>query len=280
MLGAILGIAILVLALLAFVFFTLNDLLVDRLWFESQGQLPVWDLQHVRPHPALDPGEHRGVRAADRSVWIAVARADDPAPRVTRVRPNLRGTNGPRGLRAARRGSGAGRGAADPGRRRRTRSRHGSWALVLTGVALLLALVIGLATSAEWQTLLLCQSQAATDCRAGIAAAAGPGAAIAGRVPSSTRSSVGRSTFYLFDLPFYRFAAEFLGSILDSLIVLTGIAYLVLARRSMSRPNGRLLGVAPGHPGRHCGSPSVPSASSWTSSAWRSSSVPTRIRRA
>ena len=45
--------------------------------------------------------------------------------------------------------------------------------------------------------------------------------------------------FYLFDLPFYRFAVELVGSILDSLIVLTGIAYLVLARRSMALPTGR-----------------------------------------
>ena len=44
-LGAVLGIVVLALALLALLFFTINDLLVDRMWFESQDQLPVWDLR-------------------------------------------------------------------------------------------------------------------------------------------------------------------------------------------------------------------------------------------
>ena len=108
---------------------------------------------------------------------------------------------------------------------------------MLTGVALLLALLIGLATSAEWQTLLLFQHQATEAAIA--AAAAGPGAATA--VGSVVDPVFGQPlTFYLFDMPFFRAAAEAIGSILDALIVLTGIAYLALARRSMSRPNGRL----------------------------------------
>ena len=45
MVGSVIAIAIIVVALLAILFLTINGMLVDRLWFESVGQLPVWDLR-------------------------------------------------------------------------------------------------------------------------------------------------------------------------------------------------------------------------------------------
>ena len=64
-LGAVLGAVIIGLALLALLFFTINNLLVDRLWFESQGQLPVWDLRTFGRILLWYPGQRRGVHPAD-----------------------------------------------------------------------------------------------------------------------------------------------------------------------------------------------------------------------
>ena len=95
--GAVLGVVILSLAVLALLFFAINNLLVDRLWFESQDQLPVWDLRTFGRILLWIPVTIVSFLLLTLSIWLAVARADDAAPRVTRIRPSFRGTNGPRG---------------------------------------------------------------------------------------------------------------------------------------------------------------------------------------
>ena len=237
MLGAVLGAVIVGLALLALLFFTINNLLVDRLWFESQDQLPVWDLRTFGRILLWIPISIIAFILLTISVWLAVARPDDPAPRITRIRPNLRGTNGPRGYEPP----GAEAVVDEVLRTLDDVTRDVSpraLGAILTGIALVLALIIGLTTSAEWQTLLLWQNQVTTTAVDALSAATGPGAA--SPVGLFVDPVFGRPlAFYLFDLPVYRFAVELVGSILDSLIVLTGIAYLVLARRSMALPSGR-----------------------------------------
>ena len=103
----------------------------------------------------------------------------------------------------------------------------------------MLALLIGLGVSAGWQTVLLYLDQA-TGAALGAAAAAATGPGATTPVSDFVDPVFGRPlAFYLFDLPFYRFATDLLGNILDALILLTGAAYLVLARRSMALPHGR-----------------------------------------
>ncbi len=235
--GVAVGVIVISLTLLLVLFFSLNDLLVNRLWFESQGQLPVWDLRTFGRILLWIPVSLVAFVLLTISVWLAISGADDPAPRVTRIRTPLRGVNGPRSLEPP--GAEA---VIEEVLRTLDDATHDVsprvLGLVLTGVALVLALLIGLSTSVEWQTLLLYLDQARTSALDMAAAAAGPGAATP--VGGFVDPVFGRPlSFYLFDLPLFRAAVECIGSILDSLIVLTGVAYLVLARRSMALPTGR-----------------------------------------
>jgi uncharacterized protein len=234
--GVIVAVVIIALAALALLFFMLNDLLVDRLWFESIHQLQVWDLNTFSRLLLWIPVSVVAFLVLTASVWLAVRSAGEAAPHVTRIRKSLRGTQTPEGFRPPPTEDVVVEVLTTIDEVAREISPR-VLGLVLTGVALVLALLIGLSTSAEWQTLLLYQHQA-TEAAVG-AAAAGPGASTP--VAALTDPIFGRPlTFYLFDMPFYRMAAELVGSILDSLILLTGLAYLVLARRSGSLPGGRL----------------------------------------
>ncbi|MFN8624210.1 MAG: UPF0182 family protein, partial [Chloroflexota bacterium] len=236
--GSILAIAIIVVAIVALLFFVLNDLLVDRMWFESVGQLAVWDLNTFARLLLWIPISLVAFGILAISVWIAVklGGGGDAAPRIVRDRTPLRGRQTPRGFEPPP--------TEDVVREvvltiddfaSRVTPRTLGW--ILTGVAVLLALLIGLATSAEWRTLLLYQDQASTAFPGAAAAVTGPGASAA--VGSVLDPIFGKPvSFYLFDLPFYRALAELVGSILDALIVLTGVAYLVFARRQLSRPKG------------------------------------------
>ncbi len=234
-LGTIAAIVVIAIALLALAFFLLNELLVDRLWFESVGQLAVWNLNTFARILLWVPVSLIAFGLLAASIWIAVRSAGEPAPVVTRVRAPL-GKRTPLGYEPPSTDEVITEVLATVDDVVRRISPRGL-GLVLTGVAALAAVLIGLATSAEWQTLLLFQHQATAS---GLAAAAsGPGATSA--VGAATDPVFGRSlTFYLFDMPFYRAVAVAVGSILDALIVVTGIAYLALARRSMARPRGRL----------------------------------------
>ncbi len=236
--GSVIAIAVVVVALLAILFLTINGMLVDRLWFESVGQLAVWDLRTFTRLLVWVPISLVVFVLLTASIWLAIGSAGEPAPRVTRIRPSFRGWNPPGG-------------PGQPNTEEMTRellqtlddaTRDVSprvLGLVLTVAALLVATLIGLSTSADWQTMLLWQHQASGAALATVAAAAGPGAATP--VGGYLDPVFGRpASFYLFDLPFYRLVADLVGSVLDALIVLTGIAYLVLARRSMTMPHGRL----------------------------------------
>jgi uncharacterized membrane protein (UPF0182 family) len=237
LLGGIVAIIVIAVALLALAFWVLNDLLVDRLWFESVGQLAVWDLNTFARLLVWIPVTLAAFLLLTLSIWIAVRSAGEPAPRVTRVKQPL-GRRTPMGYEPPTTEEVITEVLAviDDVVAEITPRRLG---LVLTGVAALLAVLIGLATSAEWQTLLLWENQATSAATGAAAAAAGPGATSA--AGSAVDPVFGQPlTFYLFDMPFWRAVAEAVGSLLDALIVLTGIAYLALARRSMSRPNGRL----------------------------------------
>ncbi len=110
--GAVLGVVILSVAVLALLFFAINDLLVDRLWFESQDQLPVWDLRTFGRILLWIPVTIVSFLLLTLSIWLAVARADDAAPRVTAHPMLVPGHQWPPRLRAARRGSRDGRGVA------------------------------------------------------------------------------------------------------------------------------------------------------------------------
>jgi len=236
-LGGVVGIGVIGLALLAILFFGINGMLVDRLWFQSQDQLPVWDLRTFGRLLLWVPVSVVAFVLLTVSVWLAVGTAGDPAPRITRVRTPLRGVNGPRGYQQPS----AEAVVEEVLRTLDDYSRDVSprvLGLILTAAALVVALLIGVAFSSEWQTVLLYQDQATSAALGSVPAATGPGAAAS--VSNFVDPVFGRSLgFYLFDMPFYRFAAELIGSILDALIVLTGVAYLVLARRSMAMPNGR-----------------------------------------
>ncbi len=235
--GSIIGVAIIVVAALAVLFLTINGMLVDRLWFESVGQLPVWDLRTFTRLLVWVPISLVVFLLLATSVWLAIGSAGEPAPRITRIRPSFRGWD-PQG------------GPGQPNAEEMTRellhtlddaARDVSprvLGVVLTAIALAAALLIGLSTSAGWQTMLLWQHQASAIVGAA-AAVAGPGAATP--VGGYLDPIFGKpATFYLFDLPFYRLVSEFVGGVLDALIVLTGVAYLVLARRSMTMPHGRI----------------------------------------
>ncbi|MFN8622465.1 MAG: hypothetical protein U0869_17155 [Chloroflexota bacterium] len=123
---------------------------------------------------------------------------------------------------------------------------------ILTGVAVLLALLIGLATSAEWQTLLLYQDQASTafegrggrDRPSGRQRGGGVGA----------RSIFGKPvSFYLFDhCPSIGPSRSSSAASSTALItVLTSVALaLVFARRQLSPTRRGHVGVAPRHPRR------------------------------
>jgi uncharacterized protein len=233
--GAAIAIAIVSLALLGVLFLFLNGLLVDRLWFESVGQLQVWDLRTFTRLLFWVPISALTFLLLAASVWLAMRSAGEPAPRVERVPPpeQRRRPFGPPDQpdfaelkREAMR-------VVDEATRDISPRFLG---LVLMGVALVLALLIGLAASAGWETVLLWQHQTTTTA---IAAAGGPGATTA--AADFADPIFGRPlTFYLFDLPFYALVVDLVGSILVALILLTGVAYLVLARRSMALPRGRL----------------------------------------
>jgi uncharacterized membrane protein (UPF0182 family) len=235
-LGAIVAIIVIVIAMLALAFWVLNDLLVDRLWFESVGQLAVWDLNTFARILVWIPVTLLAFVLLTISIWIAIRSAGEPAERVTRVKQPL-GRRTPMGYEPPTTEEVVTEVLAvvDDIVAEITPRRLG---LALTAVAALFAILIGLATSAEWQTLLQWQNQATT--AVGVTGAAvGPGATTA--VGAATDPVFGQPlTFYLFDMPFWRALAEAIGSILDALILLTGVAYLALARRSMSRPDGRL----------------------------------------
>ena len=235
-LGAVIAVAIAAIAILALLFFTLNGLLVDRMWFESIDQLAVWDLNTFSRLLLWIPVSLIAFVLLTASVWLAVRSAGEAAPRLTRVRKSIRGRPTPQGYEPPPAEDVIAEVLATLDDVAREISPR-ILGVALTGVALVLALLIGLSTSAEWQTLMLFQNQATDAALA--AAAAGPGASTA--AGGAVDPVFGRPlTFYLFDMPFFRAAAEAVGSIFDALILLTGVAYLALARRSLSRPNGRL----------------------------------------
>ena len=102
------------LALLAILFFGINDLLVDRLWFASQHQLPVWDLRTFGRILLWIPISIVAFVLMTLSVWLAVSTAGDAAPPVTRIRTPLRASNGLRGYQTPGCGGRRGGGAAHP----------------------------------------------------------------------------------------------------------------------------------------------------------------------
>src|SRR5829696_7103966 len=91
LLGVIVAAAIIVVALLALLFFTLNGLLVDRMWFESLDQLAVWDLNTFSRLLLWIPVSLVAFVVLTASVWLAVRSAGDAAPRLVRVRKSIRG---------------------------------------------------------------------------------------------------------------------------------------------------------------------------------------------
>ena len=70
--GAILAVVLIAIAALALLFFALNDLLVDRMWFESLGQLAVWDLNTFSRLLLWIPVTLVAFLVLTASVWIAV----------------------------------------------------------------------------------------------------------------------------------------------------------------------------------------------------------------
>lgn len=235
--SAIVGVTIVVVVVVVGLLLALDGLLVDRMWFESVGQLAVWDLRTFTRLLVWIPLSSIVFLLLTVSIWLAIGSAGEAAPRVTRVRPVRRGWDprmGPGDARPEEVARDLLYGLDDATRDVSPRALG----LVLTAVALVVALVIGLSASADWQTLLLWQHQQAGAVGAA-AATAGPGAAtpISGYVdPVFGRSA----SFYLFDLPFYRVVVDLAGGVLDALVVVTGVAYLVLARRSMTMPHGRV----------------------------------------
>src|SRR5262245_12365924 len=76
--GPVVAVAIIVVVLLVLAFWLLNDLLVDRLWFESVGQLPVWDLRTFGRLLLWIPVTLIAFLLLTLSVWIAIRSAGDP----------------------------------------------------------------------------------------------------------------------------------------------------------------------------------------------------------
>ena len=229
----VVAVGFIVMAIVAFVLFSVDDLLVDRLWFDSVGQLPVWDVRTFARLLLwiLISLVIFGLLVASIAIAIGIVQkwpargrqesADRP--------PQPAGPFGPRP-------------ALDAGARNllsrfdeatsATTARR-AW-LFLTLAAALAALLIGFMFSAQWQTILLWTHQVSSI----------PGLAAAGPGATPTLPVVdpifGRPlTFYLFDLPFYRSTVGLVGWGLDALIVLTAIAYLVFARRALRFPSGR-----------------------------------------
>jgi uncharacterized protein len=234
--GTTIASAILVLGLLGILFLFLNGLLVDRMWFESVGQLQVWDLRTFTRLLFLVPITAVTFLLLAGSVWLAVRITGTPAPRIERIPPpeQRRPLSGPLDeLGFAEVAREAMRMVDEATRDISPRVLM----LILTSIAVVLALLIGLAASSAWETVLLWQHQTAGTAAAGMAE--GPGAATAvGQVADPV---FGRPlTFYLFDLPFLALVVDLVGSVLVALILLTTVAYLVLARRSMALPRGSL----------------------------------------
>ena len=224
---------LIVLAALLFLFFSLNGLLVDRLWFESLGQLAVWDLRTFSRLLLWVPVSVGVFILVLLSLWLALHSSPDEAKRLPRVRPE----RSPDRFRTANNEEmtreillAIDDATLDLPRR--------VIVLLLVGVGLLAAIWVGSTVSAGWQTLLLYQHQT-TAPLGGAAAIAGPGSALTD--PSALDPIFGKPlTFYLFDMPFYRWASGFAGAILDALIAVTGLAYLVLWRRSNTPPRFHL----------------------------------------
>jgi len=227
------AVGIIVVAIVAFLLFSLDNLLVDRLWFESVGQLQVWDVSTFSRLLLWMPVSlvTFGLLIASIAIAIRIVRKWPVRARPTRADgpPEAAGPYGQqptfddvaRDLLAR----------IDKATSGITARR--AW-LLLTLAAALVALVTGFVFSAQWQTILLWTHQASSI--PGLAAA-GPGAT---PTPPVVDPIFGRPlTFYLFDLPFYRWAVDLVGWVLDALIVLTAIAYLVFARRALTVPSGR-----------------------------------------
>lgn len=224
--GIIAGIGVVVVVGLVFAFLSLNTTLVDRLWFESVGQLAVWDLRTFSRIALWIPISVVVLLLLLVSTWLAFRASPDgpprPAdePRLPRMRTFER-------LASDYRTSDAEDVTRELLRALDQMSRElprRALAILLTVLGGALALWIGLTTSASWQTVLLYQHQVADT-----AATLDP---IFGRP----------LTFYVFDLPFYRVAVDLVGGVLEALLLISVAAYVVLARRTLA-PIRRHLGA-------------------------------------
>ncbi len=79
--GSIIGVSIIVVAALVVLFLTINGMLIDRLWFESVGQLPVWDLRTFTRLLVWVPISLVVFLLLATSIWLAIGSAGEPAPR-------------------------------------------------------------------------------------------------------------------------------------------------------------------------------------------------------
>jgi uncharacterized protein len=222
-----------VVAIVAFLLSSLDDLLVERLWFESLGQLPVWDLRTFSRLLLWIPISLVVFMLLMASITIALRvgrRAPVQAPGTRAARP--RQPAGPFGSQPTLDDVAHDVLARIQAAIARITARRAR--VSLTIAAALVALLIGFLFSAQWQTVLLWSNQASSI--PGLEAA-GPGAI---STPQTLDPIFGQPlTFYLFDLPFYDSAVDLLGWVLDALIVLTALAYHVPARRALTVPSGR-----------------------------------------
>ena len=197
----------LIVVLFAIAFFA--GTLFDRLWLDSLGLVSLFDTRFFGPLE-LFVGSAVGVFVVvAASVLIAFRAAPDGAKRIDAI--NLESSADIESLMQVIDGV-----ARLPSRR--------VIVLTLLGAAALIALIAGAATSGNWQTIALFTHQVDP-------ASLGPVATdpIFGQSPS----------FYFFDLPALRVLADYAGGILDGAIILTAIAYVVMARRTTAPAHRR-----------------------------------------
>jgi len=235
--GIAVAVLIIVIALGALAFFALNDLLVDRLWFESIGQVGIWELRTFGRLAVLVPVTLVTFLVLTVSILLALRGMETPVVRARPVREGRRKT--PFDPMTQEEMDAAFReilGTVDDLTRELSpRAIRG----ILIGLAGVVALLIGLATSADWETILLWVNQQASWGPGALPDAIGPGAGAPMEGVSDPVFGLPIVT-WLFDLPLWRMVVEAVGSLLDALIVLTGIAWLLRARRSLALPEGRL----------------------------------------
>jgi hypothetical protein len=236
--GIAIAVVIILLAGLGLPVFLLQDLLVDRLWFQSVGQLPVWELRTFGRIAVFLPVTLVVFLVLAASIGIALRGLPSAIPRLRPDRQRTRTVQGPFGpveqvdLDATLREIAD---TLDHATRDLSARRI---AAILLAIAALVAIATGLSVSARWEELLVWQQQAAA-WTPGLATPAGPGAGASLNGYADPVFGLPLTT-WLFDLPVWHRMAGWVGGVLDALIVLTGLAWLIRARRTLSLPPGRL----------------------------------------